>query len=162
MHALGVIIIMASVGVLVLAGVREKRNRVQADKRLQKILDNPEKLDPRVLEDPKCGTLVAQADGFKITTPKGHVFELLWNEVEEIHAFKKDLLTTDLICLAFKKAGKDEYYDIHEEMAGYYDLSQAMEKYLPGYNISWFPDVAFPAFATSHKVIWKRPALAPA
>jgi hypothetical protein len=64
--------------------------------------------------------------------------------------------------LAFKVSGKDEYYEIHEEMAGYHDLLQDMEKNLPRFNLDSLPDVTLPAFAASHKVIWRRCELAPA
>jgi hypothetical protein len=41
-------------------------------------------------------------------------------------------------------------------MAGYHDLLQTMQNYLPGFTLNWVLDTASPAFATNHKVVWKR------
>jgi hypothetical protein len=111
--------------------------------------------DPRALENPKWGTLSEDGERLKVNKGEGSM-ELPWNEVEEVHAFKRDLFTTDLICLAFKRAGMNEYLEIHEEMAGYHDLLQTLPSRLPGFSVGWFFDVAFPAFETNHRTIWKR------
>lgn len=129
-----------------------------ARKRVEKLLKSKETANPRVLENSKYGTLVGNAAGLKIETPNRQTADLLWNEIEEIHAFKRDFGTTDRICLAFKRIGKEECCEIHEEMAGCYDLLNAMQNHLPEFNIAWVFEAAFPAFATNHQVIWKRPA----
>ena len=132
----------------------------EADKIIEKIQKNRGKSDPRALEDPKNGALVANDVGFRIVTPRGGATDLVWNEIEEIHAFKKDLITTDMIYLAFKVFGKEGHYQMHEEMAGYYDLLQAMQNYLPEFTLEWVLD--FPPFATNPRIIWRRAALATA
>ncbi len=127
-----------------------------ARRSVEKILKSKAKHDPRALEDPKYGTVIGDADWLKIRSGKGDSSELRWSDVEEVHAYKRDLFTTDLICLAFKKSGREEYYEIHEEMAGYHDLLEALPSRLPEFAVEWFFTVAFPAFETNHQIIWKR------
>ena len=128
----------------------------QARRSVQKVLKTGVKHDPRALEDPKYGRGVGDGDCLRISDDNGNSAELRWAEVEEVHAYKRDLLTTDLICLAFKRAGKDEYSEIHEEMAGYHDLIEILPGHLAGFTLGWILSVAVPAFKTNHQVIWKR------
>ncbi|MCX6904115.1 MAG: hypothetical protein NTW03_11705 [Verrucomicrobia bacterium] len=127
-----------------------------AAKAVEKIAKIKANHDPYALENPKHGTVVDSADYLRFRSAKGESWELKWSEVEEVHAFKRDLITTDLICLAFKKEGKEEYYQIHEEMAGYHDLFEALPRRLVKFTYAWFFGVAHPAFETNHQVIWKR------
>jgi len=155
-----VIIIIAGVVIFFLSWLnRRVLTPYWVDKTVDKLLKGETKSDPRRLENPKYGSVIGDANGIRIRGSKGSSLELLWNEIEEVHAFKRDMLTTDLICLAFKKSGKEEYYEIREEMAGYHDLLEMISKKLLGFNLDWFPDVAFPAFATNHRIIWKRSGL---
>jgi len=123
---------------------------------VENFLSNSLKGDVRALENSNYGTLVADDAGFKIVTPKGAEAELSWKDIEKIHAFKRDLLTTDLICLAFEKSGTEEWYEINEEMSGYNDLLEALQNHLSGFALVWVLDTTLPAFATNHKVIWER------
>ena len=128
----------------------------QARRSVEKILKSGTKSDPRALEDPKYGSVAGEADCLRVVSSKGDSSELRWSEVEEVHAYKRDLFTTDLICLAFKRSGREEYYEIHEEMAGYHDLLEIVPRHLPNFTLEWVLDVAFPAFETNHRTIWKR------
>ena len=69
---------------------------------VERILKSEIKHGPRALEDPKYGRVVGDADCLRVVNNKGDASELQWSEVEEIHAYKRDLITTDLICLVFK------------------------------------------------------------
>jgi|SRR2546427_48556 len=128
----------------------------QTRRSIEKILRRKAKHDPRALEDPKYGSVVGDVDCLRGISGKGDSSELRWSEVEEVHAYKRDLFTTDLICLAFKKCGREEYYEIHEEMAGYHDLLEGLPSHLPKFTLEWFLEVAFPAFEAKHQIIWKR------
>ena len=128
----------------------------QARRSVEKILSSKGKHDPCALEDPKYGSVVGDADCLRVMSSKGDSLELLWSEVEQVHAYKRDLFTTDLICVAFKKCGREEYYEIHEEMAGYHDLLKVLPNRLPKFTLDWLLDVAFPAFEAKHQIIWKR------
>lgn len=113
-------------------------------------------MSEHMLENRKWGLIVAGPDHLRIQSGKGESSDLHWGDIEEIHACKADLFTTDLIRLLFKKSGRDECFEIHEQMAGYHELVEALAKYLPGFGLDWFSDVAFPAFETNHRVIWRR------
>ena len=151
---------LAVVGVIVLLLLSIFIDRVllplQARRRVEKILRSEAKHDPRALEDPKYGRVVGDADCLRIRSRNGDSSELRWDEVEEIHAYKRDLFTTDLICLAFRKSSKDEYCEIHEEMAGCHDLLEALPSRLPKFTLEWIFTVAVPAFEANHQIIWKR------
>jgi len=155
MNVLGPLIVAGLVVTLVSWGLRIL-NRFQSRKIVEKLLKNTEKRDPWALENAKYGSLMGDAAGFTVKTPNGQSATLSWDDVEEIYAFKRDLIATDLICLTLKKLGKEEYFEIHEEMAGYHDLLEEMQKRLPKFDLNWFCDVAFPAFETKHQVIWRR------
>jgi hypothetical protein len=112
--------------------------------------------DPRILENAKNGSVLGNATALEFRGPKGDFSKIRWIDVEEVCAFKRDLLTTDLICLEFKKLGKEEYYEMNEEMVGYHDLLELIPEHLPKFNRGWFSSIALPAFASNHQVIWKR------
>ncbi len=131
-------------------------NPILARRRLKRLLKAKGRVDPRALENPRHGTILPKVDCLTVKSEKNS-WKLPWNEVEEVHAFKRDLFATDLICLAFKRIEKEEYYELHEEMAGYHDLIEGLPAHLPGFTLQWFSEVAFPAFETNHRIIWKRP-----
>jgi hypothetical protein len=156
MNALG-IIVAAGIGLLLFSAVIDRVLVPWWARRIvRKILKNQGGQDPHALENSKYGTILTDEDGLTIKHEKGDDSALRWTEVEAVHAFKKDLFTTDLICLAFERSGEEEYYQIHEEMAGYHDLLEALPTRLPGFNLEWFSAVAFPAFKTNQQVIWRR------
>jgi hypothetical protein len=151
---------IAVVGAIVLLLFSVFMDRVlipfQTRRSVEKILKSKVKHDPRALEDPKYGRVVGDSDCLRVWSSKGDSSELRWDEVEEIHAYKRDLFTTDLIYLAFKKSNKDEYYEIHEETAGYHDLLEGLPSRLPKFTLEWIFAVAVPAFDANHQIIWKR------
>lgn len=155
MNALGIAVVASAIafplGLLV-----DLFNRAWGRRTVEKLLKSEIKTDPSALENPKYGTVTGNTTSLKICWSKGDSVELPWGEIEEVHAFKKDLLTTDLICLAFKSLGSSEYFEIHEEMAGYHDLLNVMQESLPKFDLSWVLDVAFPAFERKHQIVWKR------
>ena len=108
------------------------------------------------IEDPKYGTVYEDTIHLKIAGPKGNTAAVKWDDIEEVHAFKRDLFTFDLICLSFKKAGREEYYEISEDMVGYHDLLEILPRRLRSFNMEWFLSVASPAFETNHRIIWKK------
>lgn len=77
-----------------------------------------------------------------------------WGEVREVVAFKRDLITTDLVCLDFKVAGG--WVVVHEEFEGWSDLIEMMGRHLPIDPPDWFPTVIHPAFAPNVRVLFRR------
>jgi len=114
-----------------------------------------QKTDLRMLEKVEYGTLTPDEVSLRAKGRKGEAVTFAWTEVEEIHAFKRDLFATDLICLRFILSG-DRAVEINEEMAGYHDLQSLLQRKFPEMQVNWFADVAFPAFATSHRIIWRK------
>ena len=66
-----------------------------------------------------------------------------WSEVEEIVAFKRDLYTTDCICLALAMPGGT--VEINEEMPGFVDWREAMEHHF-GLTPDWYIEIMTPVF----------------
>jgi hypothetical protein len=94
------------------------------------------------------------AEGFRLRAWKSSV-EVPWRSVSRVTAFKRDLMTTDLVCMMLEL--DDRLVEIHEGMIGYAALEKAMAKAL---NIgeTWKLDVLFPAFAANPALIYERPA----
>ena len=121
----------------------------------KKLIKNSQKSDFRILEKAKWGTLTPDETSLQIKGRNKEVVTFEWADVEEIHAFKRDLFTIDLICIAFL-LGKKRVVEIHEEMVGYHDLQPGLQKKFPEIEANWFIEVAFPAFATNDRVIWRK------
>jgi hypothetical protein len=156
MSGIDIAIIAVTVALLILFFINRILIPWQANRTAQRILKNVGNHDPRTLENRKYGRVAGNAEYLTFLSDKGDCTKLHWDEVEEVHAYKKDLLTTDMICLAFKKTAAEEYIHVHEEMAGYHDLLGVLPRYLAGFNLEWFSSVAFPAFDTNHQIIWRK------
>jgi hypothetical protein len=75
-----------------------------------------------------------------------------WSCITGIAAFKRDLLTTDMICLQFQ-LDDGSCIETDEEMVGYrqfIDIVTAKFRLTP----NWWSDVAFPAFKTNMSTLW--------
>lgn len=83
---------------------------------------------------------------------------VVFDEVLEITAFKRDLLTTDIVCFAIKTyhKGRITVVEINEEMPGFDTLSEKLSS-LPGYVSNWRQLVVEPAFKENRTVIFSRP-----
>ena len=110
------------------------------------------------LEDPDLGSLLADDASLKLAPTNGSIITIAWTSIVEIRAFKKDLLTTDLVCLELHINGVEGVYVIHEEMAGYQRAVEAMERFLPGFTTDCCQSVVFPAFETNYRTVWKKTA----
>ena len=106
------------------------------------------------------GTLVLTAQGIRLErySVQGRiialspVWSLRWRQVQAIHAFKRDLLSVDLICLAF--ALPDGVVEVDEEMEGYHSLVTELPNRFPGIDAGWWEKVAHPPFATNWTTLW--------
>jgi len=78
-----------------------------------------------------------------------------WLDVQGIVGFKRDLITTDLICWLIQlRDGRA--YELHEEARGWDSLTAAAPESLPGLSKTWWSDVALPAFQLSETVVYER------
>lgn len=81
-------------------------------------------------------------------------WRIKWSEVRQVTAWKDDLITTDIIRLAFRVGEEDECPCCHEEQAGWDELLAVMERVLGVATSDWWERVAKPPFARNWTVLW--------
>ena len=78
-----------------------------------------------------------------------------WDEIAGLVAWKRDELTTDLLCISVDCPGRDVQYVVHEEMVGFERWQDTMERVL-SVDPAWYRNVVFPAFAANVTRIYRR------
>lgn len=99
----------------------------------------------------------ASEDGLFLYRGEGDIFELRWDDIEEIETFKVDLYIHDEILVGFVARG-GAYFQVSEEDSGFAEAMEQMRIAFPSIPENWFDTVMRPAFATNHCVLWKRHA----
>ena len=97
--------------------------------------------------------------GFQLREDEKVLVQVQWHEICEAVAFKKDLVTTDLICVACRltnESGEDPAAVVHEEMPGFAEWMTVLPTKLPGLKRDWYTKVMLPPFKASLQQIWKR------
>ena len=91
---------------------------------------------------------------WSLGTERGEMV-LAWKDTISITAFKRDLYTVDLICLAIRLE-ENKTVEINEDMDGWESLVKQLPVYLAGCRKleEWFDTVAFPAFKPNPTVIF--------
>jgi hypothetical protein len=79
-----------------------------------------------------------------------------WKSIRKITAFKRDLITTDMICLLLELSDKTNY-ELNEETEGFKEGLKSLEIHL-GISPEWFLKIMTPAFESSVTVIYEQPA----
>ncbi len=74
------------------------------------------------------------------------VVRLRWDDIQKIHAFKRDLGTVDCICLAF--ITENGIIEISEDAREFSNVLEKLENHL-GITPEWMMTVMFPAFETN-------------
>jgi len=110
-----------------------------------------------VLRKSRAQALSHDSTGFAVVDDRGNRHPYSWDGVLRATAFKRDLLTVDLICLAFELAG-GKAIELHEELAGWDSFVHALPSYLPGVPAyeSWWRGVAVPAFKPNETILFDR------
>lgn len=75
------------------------------------------------------------------------------SKIDKVTFYKRDELTTDLICCAVEAGGK--VWTFHEELAGWSLLIEHLEA-LPQFRRDWFAAVSQPPFAPNETVAFSR------
>lgn len=106
--------------------------------------------------------LVQTADGFEIQPLKGQtddVVSVIWQRVVEAKAYKRDLWSTDQVCIAFIMDDRT-VVEVHEEMRGFADLCETLPAALPGAMpfSSWYMRIVSPAFEPCLTPLFTRQA----
>jgi hypothetical protein len=100
-------------------------------------------------------TITLRPSGFALEQPGKSPAVLDWSQVVRVTAFKRDRLTTDLVCFLFTlQDGKG--FEIHEELVGFEALLAVLPKAFPGFDTRWRETVIQPAFATNERIVWQR------
>ncbi|MBB5709234.1 hypothetical protein [Sphingomonas xinjiangensis] len=74
-------------------------------------------------------------------------------EIGAVTFYKRDEITTDLICCEVDVGG--QVWSFHEEAAGWSDLIAYLSA-LPGFRTDWFETVTSDPFSTSETVAFER------
>ena len=98
-------------------------------------------------------TIACNKSGFSLDTVPANSTQ--WSDVTEITAFKRDILTTDKICLRFQ-LDDGSCIEANEEMFGFRQFTENVTAKF-GLASTWWSDVAFPAFKTNVSTIWRAP-----
>ena len=105
------------------------------------------------------GSLRREKGGFTLSTPEHPPLHVVWGEICEVRAYKMDLISRDLVCVSIlcgPGGVPSRSIQVHEDMPGWYTLLEELQANLPGCRQDWWAEVAFPAFATNERVIFKR------
>lgn len=73
--------------------------------------------------------------------------------IDRVRFYKRDEITTDLICCDVEIAGRT--WTFHEDLKGWQMLVQHLER-LPGFQADWFAVVSQPPFSTSETTAFSR------
>lgn len=104
---------------------------------------------------PIATTIESNESGFQI---QPHSAPIAWENLHRVTCFKRDLLTTDLICVELEVAqGKDvRCFEIDEEMSGFDAFMRALLRHFPSAAKNWREAVVTPAFATNLRDVYRR------
>src|SRR5436305_15267516 len=95
-------------------------------------------------------------DGVALFENGREIYRFVWKDVSKIETYKRDLGNVDMICLDFTVATNETVYMTDDEMDGFNDVSVRLAHYFPSIAADWWTGVAFPAFATKHKVLFEK------
>lgn len=94
-------------------------------------------------------------EGFVLSTTRD-VFSARWDDVRRISAFKRDLVTTDSVCLEIFLHASGEIWELCDETDGFWELVRAIKRVYPESQQEWQRAVMHPAFAERHTLILER------
>jgi hypothetical protein len=137
---------------LALAGVAFTRAMIGTNRLLSNVTD-------RILRRDRSDTIEIADRGFSLGSARGRrSASCAWSEIERAYAFKRDLGTTDLVCLAF--VTRDSVVEVDESATGWRDLVAALPERLPGCETfaTWYLDVVLIPFEPQLRSIYGAPA----
>ena len=95
--------------------------------------------------------------GVKDDKPPEQPTRMSWSEVIKVTAYKRDMFSTDLICVFLSRADQTGI-EIHEEINNWIDFITSLPKRLPDCKPieSWLKQITVPAFATNITELFLR------
>jgi len=103
--------------------------------------------------------IIIEKSGFSVYEGPECKYFLDWSDIMEIFAFKRDLLSYDLICLGFRIDEKGTYFEIDEEIEGYEEFCSQLKSHFNEIKTDWFSEVAHPAFKLNLISLWGEPLI---
>ena len=108
---------------------------------------------------PRVNDTIKQDAGFAVKNDKDKELptQMLWGEVFRATAYKRDMFSTDLICVFLSRADQTGI-EILEEMNNWIDFITSLPKRLPDCKPveSWLQQITVPAFATNITELFLR------
>ena len=102
--------------------------------------------------------LVRTSSGIEVYQSDEFCWKIRWNEVSGVYAYKLDALSVDVICFAFQKRSRNDIvWCIHEDMPGFKEVVEDIERLTKGGWPARFRDVAVPAFEFNWTELWRAP-----
>ena len=101
--------------------------------------------------------VVLTRDGFGLNQGDSRLGSVRWEEVDKVLAFKRDLLTSDEVCLAFEIGDSDTVFEVNEGVGSFWDLVARVKEVFPDSEQDWEETVVNPAFAENSAVLYERP-----
>ena len=151
------LIIWMAIAVVLTYGI-SKGLELFAEWRLDSALKKVRAEKPVSLEDAKYGSIEISDQGVTIRDSKSGVTEIPWGAVTRLTAFKRDIYTVDLICLAlsYDQMGREVYLEVSEEMVGFKNLIEGLPDRFSLRDNDWWIKVAFPAFVQTMMILWEK------
>lgn len=107
-------------------------------------------------EDPKNGIIILQENCVQVKRSES-VDSMLWADVRAIYAYKRDLFSTDLICLVLGARNDAPILEANEEMQGFIKLWRELEQRFSGFKENYTEWLLHsPAFDSSSTCVWKK------
>lgn len=101
---------------------------------------------------------------FQVSASNGERFFIRYDLISSVTAYKRDLLSEDVICfsVSYLDHGSAEIrtIEVNEDMQGFEGLDAKFSKTLDGYDGEWRVKVVKPAFAENRTQVYKNPQLA--
>jgi hypothetical protein len=110
-----------------------------------------------VLVQPTESRVELEPGGFAVLTARGRRFPVRWASVRRVIAYKRDLWTTDEICVLFESDDDSGRQEVSEEWPGFKDLFGVMEKEL-GISPGWYMEIMMPPFEPTPRLLFDRAA----
>src|SRR6266508_2298103 len=98
--------------------------------------------------------VVVDSRGFVVKGSDGREFPVRWAAVVAVLAYKRDLLTTDEVIVAFRQRDDPELVpEVSEEWPGFRDLFPPLKREL-GITDAWYLETTGKPFATDFRVLF--------
>lgn len=103
------------------------------------------------------GDFTYTATGFELPTTTGRRL-VNWTDIQAMFGYKRDLYTTDLVCLdIFCVDGQG--IRLHEELPGWFQFIRKLPEHFPSVKPGWEIALTFPAFETNLTLIYEKDGL---